>query len=129
MKTKSKLNKRSIMLRAHALRREGLDMSSAMRRAWAEARNATKPALILPPTVAALKGVADAVRLLRNSRIEFGIRLRADIGLRITPMNGGAGQTYARTAEAALLATHAPLAPAPSTGDIMGHNTLTTHRD
>ncbi len=98
-----KYDRSTIMLHAHALRKEaGMSMSDAMKQAWQEARApkavAVAPMLILSPMAQAAMGAVALVRKLRGARIDVAMRVRVDAGLRVTP-KGEAPIAFAKKGE------------------------------
>lgn len=81
-----KYDKRAIMRRAHSLKQSGVDFSSALKQAWAEAKTSNVPAV--PPHRLPLEAIVmDTYALIKKAsrarRICAGLRIKIDIGIAI----------------------------------------------
>ena len=81
-------NRKQIMRRAHALRKEtGRDFGECLRQSWKEAKS-PKNVAVAPqrlPLEAAVIGAYNLVKKIKGSRIEIAGRINVDLGLRVTP--------------------------------------------
>lgn len=97
---KHRYDRRKIMRRAHALRAGTVkDFSACLRMAWDEAK--AKPIAIAPqrlPLEAAALGVIALAKKIKNSRVEVAFRVKADIGVRVTP-RGEAPMAFVKAGE------------------------------
>ena len=79
-------------------------MADAMKAAWAEAKQSNPltiaPTLILPPMAQAAVGALALARKLKGARIEAALRVRIDLGLRVTP-KGAAAIAFVRQGDVA----------------------------
>ena len=89
-----KYDRRDVMRRAHALRRSNdLTMSEAMKAAWAQVKQPQAlpaiqrrpPLEMLAQDIIALPQRAKAlVAKVKDARIEFAFRVKAEVGVRVT---------------------------------------------
>lgn len=85
-----KHDRSAIMRRAHQIKKQNrVTLSEGMKLAWSEAK--TQKPLALAPQRLPLEAIAlDAWALakkLKGARVDVGLRVRIDAGLRITPKN------------------------------------------